>query len=45
MKNKLTKTMLTLSEKVLTSVALKTSVSACGLSAYQPKEPKSLKEK
>jgi cyclic lactone autoinducer peptide len=45
MKNKLTKAMLTLSGKVLTGFALKTSASACNLATYQPKEPKCLKEK
>lgn len=45
MKNKFTKTMLTLSRKVLTGFALKTSASACNLATYQPAEPKSLREK
>ena len=45
MKGKLKKAVLTLSEKVLTNVALTTSASACGLGAYQPKEPKCLREK
>ncbi|MBV7273231.1 cyclic lactone autoinducer peptide [Clostridiaceae bacterium UIB06] len=45
MKGKLKKTVLTLSEKMLTNAALKTSTSACGLGVYQPKEPKCLREK
>lgn len=45
MNSKLKKTVLTLSEKVLTNAAMKTSASACGLGLYQPKEPKCLKEK
>lgn len=45
MKSKLKKIALTLGEKVLTSAALKTSASACNLAAYQPREPKCLREK
>lgn len=45
MKNKLAKLMLTLCAGAFTIMALATSASACGLGAYQPKEPKSLREK
>ena len=45
MKNKLEKSLVTLSATVLTLFAKRTSVSACTFSFYQPEEPKCLREK
>jgi cyclic lactone autoinducer peptide len=45
MKNGLKKAVASLSSKVLKSLALSTSASACCTGLYQPKEPKCLSEK
>lgn len=45
MKKSLVKGIMKLGQKVFTNVALSTSASACIWDAYQPKEPKSLREK